>query len=63
MGEQTERRKYNVSVLKDPKTKEEFNVSLINKLYTLQELLELICRHAVWFMVDDSQRALVCGQG
>ena len=41
MGEQTERRKYNVSVLKDPKTKEEFNLSLINKFKVLQELLEM----------------------
>ena len=31
VAEQTERLKYNVSVLKDRKTKEEFNLFLINK--------------------------------
>ena len=39
-GEQTERHKFNVSVLKDPKTKEEFNLSLIHKFQVLQELWE-----------------------
>ena len=37
-GEQTER--HNVSVLKDPQTKEEVNLALINKFQVLQELLK-----------------------
>ena len=40
MKEHKKRHKYNVSVLKDPKTKEDFNLSLINRFQVLQEVLE-----------------------